>query len=117
MRDFDYLFVLSGTLGCVGSTIVIMTHILLPSMRTHSRKLLVWLSLCDLGQGLFFAGCVLACSLLSLCLGVGWKWLWWTTEDDPAQLGLPATSYQLQAAQAYARALLRSKGTQPAICN
>lgn len=25
-------------------------------MRTPSRRLLVWLSLCDCGQGLFFAG-------------------------------------------------------------
>eukprot|EP00667_Euglena_gracilis_P012790 EG_transcript_13147 len=56
MQPFDYIFIISGTLGCMGSLVVILTHFLLPSMRTQSRKLLVWLSLCDLGQGLFFAG-------------------------------------------------------------
>lgn len=55
MRDYDYLFVFSGILGVLGSLVVILTHVLLPSMRTHSRKLLVWLSVCDLGQGLFFS--------------------------------------------------------------
>jgi hypothetical protein len=56
MRPFDYVFIASGTLGCLGSFVIILTHILLPSMRTPSRRLLVWLSLCDCGQGLFFAG-------------------------------------------------------------
>eukprot|EP01010_Urceolus_cornutus_P000624 NODE_1141_length_1083_cov_350.205029_g872_i0.p1 GENE.NODE_1141_length_1083_cov_350.205029_g872_i0~~NODE_1141_length_1083_cov_350.205029_g872_i0.p1 ORF type:complete len:338 (+),score=37.24 NODE_1141_length_1083_cov_350.205029_g872_i0:60-1016(+) len=55
MLIFDLLFVFSGVLGGLGSLLLIATHLFYPSLRTPSRRLLLYLSVCDLGQGLFFS--------------------------------------------------------------
>eukprot|EP01001_Neometanema_parovale_P006576 NODE_2929_length_1312_cov_317.780488_g2780_i0.p1 GENE.NODE_2929_length_1312_cov_317.780488_g2780_i0~~NODE_2929_length_1312_cov_317.780488_g2780_i0.p1 ORF type:complete len:346 (+),score=33.73 NODE_2929_length_1312_cov_317.780488_g2780_i0:84-1121(+) len=56
MELFDVFFIASGTLGALGALSIIIVYFLLSSCRTHSRRLLLYLSIADLGQSLFFCG-------------------------------------------------------------
>jgi hypothetical protein len=54
MLFFDALFVLTGILGAVGSGSIILVHLCFPGLRSPTRTVLVFLSVADLAQSLFF---------------------------------------------------------------
>eukprot|EP01012_Entosiphon_sulcatum_P024129 TRINITY_DN29301_c0_g1_i1.p3 TRINITY_DN29301_c0_g1~~TRINITY_DN29301_c0_g1_i1.p3 ORF type:complete len:285 (+),score=60.86 TRINITY_DN29301_c0_g1_i1:61-915(+) len=58
------LFVVFGTLGAVGALLLILTYALFPELRNANRKLLLYLSIADLLQALFF--CVYLGDLLTI---------------------------------------------------
>eukprot|EP01004_Peranema_trichophorum_P004199 NODE_3137_length_1415_cov_35.925697_g2726_i0.p1 GENE.NODE_3137_length_1415_cov_35.925697_g2726_i0~~NODE_3137_length_1415_cov_35.925697_g2726_i0.p1 ORF type:complete len:301 (-),score=19.30 NODE_3137_length_1415_cov_35.925697_g2726_i0:450-1352(-) len=55
MMGYDVIFTVSGVLGSLGALTILLVHFCVPSTRTTSRITLLYLSLCDLGQGLYFA--------------------------------------------------------------
>jgi len=75
--------IISITACCVGamtvcaSVIVLVSYFLFKEMRSISRLLIAWLSLCDLVQGVFFAFsllgvciCVCVCVCVCMCMYV-----------------------------------------------
>eukprot|EP01012_Entosiphon_sulcatum_P034118 TRINITY_DN43221_c0_g1_i1.p1 TRINITY_DN43221_c0_g1~~TRINITY_DN43221_c0_g1_i1.p1 ORF type:complete len:331 (+),score=16.76 TRINITY_DN43221_c0_g1_i1:23-994(+) len=54
MQDFDLVFVISGCLGAIGAVCIILTYALFKEFRSDSWTLLLFLSICDLAQALFF---------------------------------------------------------------
>ena len=54
MFFYDTIFIISGILGSLGSICIILVHLCYPSLRSPTRNVLVFLSISDLAQSLFF---------------------------------------------------------------
>eukprot|EP01012_Entosiphon_sulcatum_P019098 TRINITY_DN2392_c0_g1_i1.p1 TRINITY_DN2392_c0_g1~~TRINITY_DN2392_c0_g1_i1.p1 ORF type:complete len:288 (-),score=57.87 TRINITY_DN2392_c0_g1_i1:236-1099(-) len=54
MELWNAIFIASGSLGAMGALVLILTYVLFPDLRTPNRKLLLYLSVTDLAQALFF---------------------------------------------------------------
>eukprot|EP00667_Euglena_gracilis_P007978 EG_transcript_8080 len=54
MLFYDAIFVTSGILGALGSLSIIIVHLCFPALRSPTRNVLVFLSIADLTQSLFF---------------------------------------------------------------
>lgn len=76
---YAYVAYSSGLLGTVGAIAVILTYILFEDMRTTSRALMLFLSLCDLGMGMRFLSIDLDYRSVEWCTFQSVWGLWVTT--------------------------------------